>query len=140
MSTVGFYTVKVLSIFLLSVVYFIVGSLLSLLLNESLPEENVRKWSTPRLIATLAMVFGMIGVVFYFLRNLIKRMPFFLDGYYGFQYSMLREASGGIIVAYAMYAYLDRLHIMMDELALRIRSYSSEKGVRFLGLSAHTSH
>lgn len=140
MSTVEFYTVKIAAIFILSVVYFIVGSALSLLLNEALPEENLKEWSTAKLIALLGLVFGVIGVVFYGLRNLIKRMPFFLDGYYGFRYDMLREASGGIIVAYAMYAYLDRLHGMMDELAVRIRAYTSQRGVTYLGLSPNTIH
>jgi hypothetical protein len=51
-------------------------------------------------------------------------MPFPLDGSYGFCYGLLREATGGIIVAYMMYAYLDRLQAMMKELALRFRKAS----------------
>lgn len=121
MSSVGFYTVKITAIFLLSVLYFLVGSALSLLLNEALPEENLREWSTAKLMIHLSLVFGTIGVVFYVLRNMIKRMPFPLEGYYGFRYSLLREATGGIIIAYVMYAYLDRLQEMMKELSLRLR-------------------
>lgn len=121
MSSVGFYTVKITAIFLLSVIYFLVGSTLSLLLNEVLPTDNLQEWSTATLVAHLGLIFGMIGVVFYILRNLIKRMPFFLDGYYGFRYDMLQEASGGMIVAYTMYAYLDRLQRLMEELASRFR-------------------
>jgi hypothetical protein len=47
-------------------------------------------------------------------------MPFFLDGMYGFNYSLLKEASGGIIVAFIMFNYLDKLKILLNELKNRI--------------------
>lgn len=121
MASVRFYAVKVTAIFLLSIVYFLLGGTLSLLLNEALPDKDLHEWSTAKLILHLSVIFGVIGVVFYALRGLVKRMPFFLEGIYGFRYALLREATGGIIVAYAMYAYLDRLHAMMQELASRFR-------------------
>lgn len=119
-STVGFYTVKVTAIFLMSVLYFIVGSVLSVLLNDAIPDKDLHMLSTPYLIALLSLIFGSIGVAFYLLRNLVKHMPFFLDGYYGFKYSMLREATGGIIIGYVMYAYLEKLAALMRELSSRI--------------------
>jgi hypothetical protein len=119
-STVGFYTVKVTAIFLMSVLYFIVGSVLSVLLNDAIPDKDLHMLSTPYLIALLSLIFGSIGVAFYILRNLVKHMPFFLDGYYGFKYSMLREATGGIIIGYVMYAYLEKLAALMRELSSRI--------------------
>ena len=121
MTSVGFYTVKTISIFLLSVLYFMVGSTLSIMLNEAIPDKNLDELSTPYLILFLSVIFGCIGVVFYVLRNFIKRMPFFLDGYFGFKYSLLQEATGGLIVGYAMYAYLDKLKKLMDELSIRLR-------------------
>jgi hypothetical protein len=120
-SVVGFYTVKITAIFLLSVLYFVVGSVLSILLNEMVPDENLHELSTPYLIVLLSLIFGSIGVVFYVLRNMVKRMPFFLDGYYGFQYAMLREATGGLIIGYTMYAYLDKLKGLMKEFSARLR-------------------
>lgn len=119
-STVGFYTVKMTAIFLMSVLYFIIGSTLSNLLNRAIPDENLHEMSTPYLIALLSVIFGMIGIVFYVLRILVKRMPFFLDGYYGFKYSLLREATGGLIIGYVMYSYLDKLKGLMQELSSRI--------------------
>jgi hypothetical protein len=49
-------------------------------------------------------------------------MPFFLDGIYGFKYSLLQEAAGGMIIGYTMYAYLDNLQNMMEEFRKRLRS------------------
>ena len=125
-STVGFYAVKVTAIFLISILYFIVGSVLSILLNSVIPDEDLHQISTPLLFILLGGIFGTIGVVFYLLRISIKRMPFFLDGYYGFQYSMLKEAMGDLTFAYTMYAYLDKLKGLMGELSKRLRG--EEKG------------
>jgi hypothetical protein len=120
MSSVGFYTVKITSIFLISILYFLVGSVLSILLNEMIPSESLEEIHTWKLVGLMGIIFGSIGVVFYVVRIMIKRMPFFLDGYYGFKYSILREAAGGIIVGYTMYAFLDKLKALMDELAKRM--------------------
>ena len=119
---VGFYLVKVLAIFIMSALYFVVGSTLSVFLNRAIPVTNLNELSTPYLMVFLGTVFGCIGVVFYVVRVLIKRMPFFLDGMYGFRYTILREAAGGMIFGYTMYAYLDHLKTMMVELGKRLRS------------------
>jgi hypothetical protein len=120
MSSVGFYTVKITSIFLISILYFLVGSVLSILLNEMIPSESLEEIQTWKLVSLMGLIFGSIGVVFYVVRIMIKRMPFFLDGYYGFKYSILREAAGGIIIGYTMYAFLNKLKGLMDELAKRM--------------------
>jgi hypothetical protein len=129
-STLGFYSVKIAAIFILSVVYFLVGSVLSVELNRIIPDENLHELSTPYLVLLLSAIFGGIGVLYYLLRITIKRMPFFLDGLYGFQYARLQEASGGLIIAYTMYAYLKKLEGLMREMGRRLRptpSVSYEK-------------
>jgi hypothetical protein len=85
-----------------------------------IPSESLEEIQTWKLVSLMGLIFGSIGVVFYVVRIMIKRMPFFLDGYYGFKYSILREAAGGIIVGYTMYAFLDKLKGLMDELAKRM--------------------
>ena len=124
--TVVFYAVKVSAIFIMSVVYFIVGSVLSVLLNDVTPYTNLHEISTPGLMGILGAIFGAIGVVYYMVRILIKRTPFFLDGLYGFKYSLLQEAAGGMIMGYTMYAYLDRLKDLMVEFRKRILSEERE--------------
>lgn len=125
--TIGFYAVKVSAIFIMSFFYFVMGSILSVLLNDVIPDARLEEISTSHLMVILGVIFGCIGVVFYVLRNLVKRMPFFLDGVYGFKYSLLREAAGGLIVAYTMYSYLDKLKAMMVELGHRLRGETKQK-------------
>jgi 4-hydroxybenzoate polyprenyltransferase len=120
-NTIGFYSVKIISIFIISILYFIVGFILSLLLNKFSPEqEKIEKLSTISLIIHISIIFGIIGISYYLLRINIKRMPFFLDGVYGFNYSLLKEASGGIIIGFILYNYLDKLKLLLDELKRRI--------------------
>jgi hypothetical protein len=123
MAKIGFYVVKMSSIFLMAILYFLIGSFLSVMLNDVIPDENIQELSTPFLVSLLCVLFGSISVVYYLLRIMIKRIPFFMEGLYGFHYELLREASGGIIVGYVMYAHLDKLKDLMQELAERFRRW-----------------
>ncbi len=120
-NTIGFYSVKIFSIFIISVVYVIIGSIAGLLINRSLPKiDKLEELSTLYLISLIFIKFGIISIVYYFIRRNIKRIPFFLDGVYGFKYSLLKEASGGIIIGFIMYNYLDTLRALLQELKRRI--------------------
>ena len=104
-STVGFYAVKIAAIFIMAIIYFIAGSIMSIGLDNIMPEKkDLEKIPTYLIFLKICGVFGIIAVLYYFLRIQIKNMPFFLDGVYGFKYNMLKEASGGIIIAYIMYS------------------------------------
>ena len=118
-NTIGFYSIKIISIFIVSILYFISGSIFSVLLNEAIPNDKPKELSTLRLLIEVSAIFGVIGIVFYFNRILIKRMPFFLDGLFGFKYSLLHDAASGMIVGYILYAYQDKLVEKLTELRLR---------------------
>lgn len=117
--TIGFYSIKVVSLFIVSILYFISGSIFSLLLDEAVPDNDPVQQSTIMLLTEVSIIFGVIGVVFYMNRILIKKMPFFLDGYFGFQYSLLHDAASGMIVGYILYAYQDKLISKLKELRVR---------------------
>lgn len=117
--TIGFYSIKVVSLFIVSILYFISGSIFSLLLDEAVPDNDPVQQSTIMLLTEISIIFGVIGVVFYMNRILIKKMPFFLDGYFGFQYSLLHDAASGMIVGYILYAYQDKLISKLKELRVR---------------------
>jgi hypothetical protein len=51
---------------------------------------------------------------------MIQYIPFPLDKQYGFTYSLLKEASGGVIISYILFTYQDKLKAMMIELQKRI--------------------
>lgn len=116
---IGFYSIKIISIFIVSILYFITGSIFSLVMDEAIPVTDVTHESTMMLLMEVSVVFGFIGVVFYLNRMLIKKMPFFLNGYFGFNYSMVHDAASGMIVGYILYAYQDKLILKLKELRTR---------------------
>ena len=118
----GFYSVKIISIFIISVLYFITGSIFSLLLDEAIPDEDPKQLSTLTLLLEVSIVFGVIGVVYYLNRIAIKKMPFFLDGLFGFEYSLVHDTASGMIVGYILYAYQDNLIDLLKELRVRYTS------------------
>jgi len=117
--SVGFYSIKTISLFIVSILYFITGSIFSLLLDEAVPDNDPVQQSTVMLLTEVSIIFGVIGVLFYMNRMLIKKMPFFLDGYFGFRYSLLHDAASGMIVGYILYAYQDKLISKLKELRVR---------------------
>jgi len=89
------------------------------MLDEAVPANDPVQQSTVMLLTEVSIIFGVIGVVFYMNRILIKKMPFFLDGLFGFQYSLLHDAASGMIVGYILYAYQDKLISKLKELRVR---------------------
>jgi hypothetical protein len=119
--TLGFYSVKASAIFIVAIIYFILGTVMSILLDELSPEENYDQMTTLELFFHISIMLGVIAVVFYFIRIMLKRVPFFMNGWYGFEASRLREISGGIIIAHTVYTYQTRLVKMMEEFGRRMR-------------------
>lgn len=119
--TLGFYSVKTSAIFIMAVVYFTLGSVGSIVINELSPEEGYEQMSTFELFFHISFMLGLIAVGFYGLRLFVKGIPFFMDGWYGFEAARLREIGGGIIIAHTVYTYQKRLVGMMEEFGKRIR-------------------
>ena len=117
---IGFYSVKILAIIIISIIYFFCGTALSIFLDIIISDEDPAKKTTFHLIAEISGIFGIIGVAYYGMRHFIKYMPFPLDGIYNFKYKLLKEASGGVIISYILFTYQDKLKAMMIELQKRI--------------------
>jgi uncharacterized membrane protein YeiB len=120
---IGFYIVKILSIFFVSLLYFIFGTGLSVFLEKIISKEDPKKKSFLMLVLEIGCIFGIIAVLFYFMRIGIKQVPFFLDGMYGFKYSILKELSGGIIITYILFTTQTQLKQKLEELNRRIHLY-----------------
>jgi hypothetical protein len=117
---IGFYSVKILSIVIISIIYFFCGTALSIFLDRIVLNEDPAKKTTLHLIAEISGIFGIIGVAYYGMRHFIKYMPFPLDGVYNFKYKLLKETSGGVIIGYILFIYQNKLQALMIELHKRI--------------------
>lgn len=124
--SLGFYSVKITAIVLLTVLYVIAGTAASMILDSLLPEEQLDQLSSLRLISLILAIFSAIALVYYAVRIQLKHVPAVFDGFYGFNHLLLREAAGGIVFAYTMYSFQDRLLALMKELKQRISTTAED--------------
>lgn len=103
----SFLVVKLLAIVYFSLFYFIIGFIASLGLNKlvSKEEDNEESEKGPpqdnilRLLLESILVFSVVSLIFYFLRKIIKHIPFPLEGISGFQTKKLKELNGVALLA-----------------------------------------
>lgn len=125
---VGFYAVKSLSIFLVTIYYFIFCGMMSIGINNLVPhqtEAQLQQMPTLRLAVSICVIVGSLAVGYYLVRNLLSGGPllfdqWFFEGWYGYKHSMLREAAtGGIVVATVIFYFQDRLKFRLAEFSRR---------------------
>jgi hypothetical protein len=90
-------------VLLVTVYYLIFGFLLSLAINHVLEfldkeETKYETYSTVRLGLEITLHICVLALVFYFLRLLIRTIPFPWDGRRGYDHSSLYEIDGGIVL------------------------------------------
>jgi hypothetical protein len=117
---IGFYAIKIIAIVYSSFLYFLGGTLLSVMLDKIVPDTEPNNKSSLKLFIEIAGIISLIAIGYYIIRNMIQYIPFPLDKQYGFTYSLLKEASGGVIISYILFTYQDKLKAMMIELQKRI--------------------
>lgn len=117
---IGFYAIKIIAIVYSSILYFLGGTLLSVMLDKIVPDTEPNNKSSLKLFLEIAGIISLIAIGYYIIRNMIQYIPFPLDKQYGFTYSLLKEASGGVIISYILFTYQDKLKAMMIELQKRI--------------------
>jgi hypothetical protein len=124
----GFYAVKSVSIFLVSIYYFIFCGMMSIGINNLVPhqtESQLQQMSTLRLAVSICVIVGSLAVGYYLVRNLLSSGPLFFDqwffeGWYGYKHEKLREAAtGGIVVATVIFFFQDRLKNRLAEFSKR---------------------
>ena len=119
MSGIGFYAVKHAGIIYANVLYFIVAASLSGILGN-LDKRATRVFTnmSPSLHALLLIV--IISLVGYYSRKIVKRIPFPLNGMYGFDYYKTKEIQGGVVIAFSIFSMQDALsHTIREKTFLR---------------------
>lgn len=100
----SFLVVKLLAIVYFSLFYFIIGFIASLGLNKLVSKEEDNEKEVPednilRLLVESIVIFSVVSLIFYFLRKVIKHIPFPLEGISGFQTKKLKELNGVALLA-----------------------------------------
>lgn len=135
---------KFIDILFLSGYYFVAGLLAATLIDfiagKFSPEQDDQK-STPRLLAEAVLyTFGLL-IVFYITRNIIERIPFPLDGLYGFKHSLVKEKSGDVVFVFVLFYfqkyYIEKLQFLHNRLIGQVSDIYHGKTIRDQTQSAY---
>ena len=98
-----YYAVEVLDVVLVTIYYLVFGFAASLGINHVIEifDEDAGKYSqfsTLRLGLEIAAHAIVLAIVFYFLRSVVRLIPFPFDGIRNYDHSSLYEIDGGIVL------------------------------------------
>jgi hypothetical protein len=110
--TPAFLLVKLLDIGLVTVYFFVLGLAAAKAFDGVMgdfDEENYRKISMLQLFVEIVLQLFALGVISYVLRNIVRLIPFPLDGVAGFHHDRLKELDGGEVMALVLILFQHNL-------------------------------
>lgn len=113
--TPEFIATKLTAIGYVTFIYFALGMLIAKLFDSIYGEfdssvyetkiaEDIKHAESRSLIflgIEIALHISFVGILFYFMRNIVERIPFPLEGFGGYQHHRLKELEGGIVLEFA---------------------------------------
>jgi hypothetical protein len=112
-SNILFYIIKIIAISLTSIYFILLGSSFSLYIKNHITkydEDIYFNKSKFKIFIEVSIIISLLGISHYIIRNIVERIPFPFEGIGGFQYKMLKEIGGGIILSYVLYVFHPDLH------------------------------
>lgn len=97
--------IKIIDIGFLTSTYFVLGMIVSAFFDNLYGPFNAEKEEakpTFRLWGEIMLHLALAGIAVYILRNFVERIPFPLDGFFGFEHKKVKELSGGIILTFSI--------------------------------------
>lgn len=109
---------KCIDISLLGCYYLILGIITAVLLDKLLEkhETEIKKKSTLQLILTVFLNTSLIMIAAYFMRKIVERVPFPLDGVWGYDHSRVKEIKGGVIIAFSIMCFQTNFNKILKHL------------------------
>lgn len=118
--------IKMIDISLLGVYYLICGIISAIVINKIFKEieesrgdnkQESNSYKAFRIILRTALI--MISA--YLMRNIVREIPFLLDGYFGYEHLRLKEMNGGVIIAFSIIALQSEYRKDIQSLASTIK-------------------
>lgn len=118
--------IKMIDISLLGVYYLMCGIISAIVINKIFKEieesrgdnkEESNSYKAFRIILRTALI--MISA--YLMRNIVREIPFLLDGYFGYEHLRLKEMNGGVIIAFSIIALQSEYRKDIQSLASTIK-------------------
>ena len=118
-------SIKCLDISLIGVYYLVLGIVFALVLNEMFrkkeAEDEKNDTPLPHLFFKIIFQTSMIMLSVSAMRQIVKRIPFPLDGVYGFEHKRVKEINGAVIMAFVVITLQTNYGRDLSELATHLR-------------------
>ena len=101
-----YYMTKLLDLGLVGVYFLVIGTLCSLLITKLMGDPihaRIQKHETIGyvILKVIARTF-LIMISAFLIRQIVKKIPFPLDGVGGFEHSRVHELNGGVMISFAI--------------------------------------
>lgn len=119
-------SIKCFDISLIGIYYLILGIVFAMVLNElfkeTKKEKEKLKRSLPNLLLKLLVQTSLIMLSVYAMRQIVKRIPFPLDGVCGYEHTRIKEINGAVILAFVVITLQTNYGADLTELTSHFRS------------------
>jgi len=125
--TAAFLAVKLGDIGYVTVLYFIAAMIFAKVFNQMYEARTAKEYDEMpiwHLTADVLLHIFLVGVVAYFMRNLVGLVPSPLDGLAGFQHARLKELQGGFILAVLIFMFQQSLRDKITSFAKRVMGFN----------------
>ena len=112
MRDIGFIVIKMLDIGLVAIYFFVVGIVVARLFDYALSKlqpNNYKDIPLFQLFLEIILQLFALGIIAYIVRNIIKLIPFPLDGVAGFNHRELKELEGGEVMSLVLIVFSKNL-------------------------------
>ena len=112
MRNIGFIIIKMLDIGLVAIYFFVVGIVVARLFDYALSKvqpKNYKDIPLFQLFLEIIVQLFALGILAYIVRNIIKLIPFPLDGVAGFNHRELKELEGGEVMSLVLIVFSKNL-------------------------------
>jgi hypothetical protein len=115
--------IKIIDIAYVASIYLTLGAILSIFIDRKMgkfnPEEADKK-SIPQLYGEVILHFSLIGILIYFVRNIVEWIPFPLNGLYGYNHLKLGELRSAGLFGVIFFLFQNNLKNKLNYLSNRI--------------------
>jgi uncharacterized membrane protein HdeD (DUF308 family) len=117
---------KFADIFLLSAYYVVAALLISAGIDAVIGKFDKHvdeQKSTVRLFVEAILYVFVLLIIFYIVRNIIERIPFPFEGWFGFQHSRVKERTGDVIFVFILFYFQNYFTEKLDFLHSRMMTH-----------------
>ena len=106
--------IKITDISLTGIYFFIGGVIISYFISEITPtygeksDKELKEIPSYLVFIHICYNISLITIFAFLLRAIIKKIPFFFNGYMGYKHSNLSELNGTILLAFSLITYVSQ--------------------------------